>query len=118
MNMIDMVVAISSLSKEFASKGLDNMTKVVYNGCYGGFGLSNAAWERYVELGGKAENEYDISRTDPVLVQVVEELKEEADGLCADLHIEELEAGTRYRIKEYDGLEYIETEHDDYWSVA
>jgi hypothetical protein len=94
------------------------VTKIVYNRCYGGFGLSKAAWERYVELGGQAESEYDVSRTDPILVQVVEELGEDANGMCAELLIYDLPTGTKYRIEEYDGLEHIETEDSIEWSVA
>ena len=94
------------------------VTKIVINICYGGFGLSKAAWERYVELGGQAEWDGDMDRTDPILVRVVEELGEDANGMCADLVIDDLPAGTKYRIDEYDGLESIETEDDIKWSVA
>ena len=94
------------------------MTKIVYNACWGGFGLSKAAWERYVELGGKAESEYDVSRTDPILVQVVEELGTDADGEYAELSIADVPAGTKYRIDEYDGFESVRTINDYDWSVA
>lgn len=59
-----------------------------------------------------------FKRTDPLLVQVVQELKEKANGMCAKLHIEYLPKGTKYRINEYDGSESIETEHDICWSIA
>ena len=59
-----------------------------------------------------------ISRTDPVLVQVVEELGEKANGLCADLQIRELPAGTLYRIDEYDGNESVVTQDEYEWDVA
>jgi hypothetical protein len=117
------------------------MTKVVYNGCYGGFSISAAAMRRYAEIKGwqyrepdgsiwhsgcvidpqgEEISEYDIeaNRTDPVLVQVVEELGDRANGMCAELCIEDLPAGTRYRIDEYDGLEHIETDEDIRWQVA
>lgn len=129
------------------------MTKVVYNACYGGFGLSREACERYWELQGKqvwiknsswefnvwlvppeerlkqpenwhslpleeriAFNERyskqtwyhrDISRHDPILVQVVEELGEKANGECAKLAIAEISGP--YRIDEYDGYESVKT---------
>jgi len=60
----------------------------------------------------------DFDRTDPILVQVVEELGSKADGSCAELTIETLEKGTLYRINEYDGYESIETNNDITWSVA
>jgi len=123
------------------------MTKVVYNGCFGGFSLSTAGVRRYLELKGipfiEEEDDswswstvrfriadledgspdyfssYDIEdRADPILVQVVEELGEEADGDCANLLIRELDRGTRYRIQEYDGSEWVETEYDIEWQVA
>ena len=98
------------------------MTKIVYNACYGGFGLSDKAINRYWELKGEKGPEYwytgDLERDDPILVQVVEELGEEANGMFAALQIEELEVGTRYRIDEYDGYESVETESDYSWRVA
>jgi hypothetical protein len=84
--------------------------------------LSDKAINRYWELKGEKGPEYwytgDLDRTDPILVQVVEELGEKADTLFSDLRIEELEAGTRYRIDEYDGYESVETESDYSWRVA
>ena len=114
------------------------MTKIVYNRCYGGFSLSEEATERYGELLGKkvtkgekfcgfqvylfdGERFYsgDLSRTDPLLIQVIEELgSEKASGLYAKLDIEELPSGCRYRITEYDGFESIETDTTVDWSVA
>lgn len=128
------------------------MTKIVVNGCFGGFGLSEAAVARYAEIVGitlyprtedigytswyrvppeeydaidalEAKNDayfsvYEIDRTDPALVQVVEELGEAANGDHAALYIVELEPGTRYRIDEYDGREFVMTIDDYHWSVA
>jgi hypothetical protein len=97
------------------------MTKIVYNACYGGFGLSNRAVRRYCEIKGITEEtiyDEDIERTDPVLVQVVEELGDKANGDCAELRIAELSAGTLYRIDEYDGVEQVCTQDDYAWSVA
>lgn len=98
------------------------MTKVVYNSCYGGFSLSTAAIKRYAELSGKSEisllSGRDIPRADPLLVQVVEELGEKANGSYAFLQIEEVEPGTLYRIDEYDGAESVMLQSDYEWSVA
>jgi hypothetical protein len=102
------------------------MTKIVYNACYVGFSLSHEAISRYAKIKGiteEAEEELylsdrDIERTDPVLVQVVEELGELADGACARLQIKELVSGTLYRIDEYDGYELVMTIDDYNWSVA
>lgn len=86
------------------------MAKIVYNGCYGGFGLSDEAKARYAELTGCDPDFYDrdLSRHDATLVQVVEELGDAASGFCGQLMIEEIE-GSMYRIDEYDGYESVET---------
>jgi hypothetical protein len=57
----------------------------------------------------------DISRHDPILVQVVEELGDKANGMCAKLAIEEVSGP--YRIDEYDGFETVK-EPDGYdWII-
>ena len=100
------------------------MTKIVYNTCYGGFGLSDKAIKRYWELKGKpvpddfTQWDFEDNRADPILAQVVEELGEDADGHFAELAIHELEPGTKYRIHEYDGLETVMSIDDYKWSVA
>jgi hypothetical protein len=52
-------------------------------------------------------DDHKVSRHDPILVQVVEELGEKADGMCAKLSIAEVSGP--YRIDEYDGSESVET---------
>lgn len=128
------------------------MTKVVYNACHGGFGLSNEAVERYAAIKGitlyikkpddklsalseklsqrnsyytsldfEYANRFDednLKRHDPVLVQVVEELGEKADGRFAHLVIEDVPTGAKYRIQEYDGKEWVEREDQVEWEVA
>lgn len=53
----------------------------------------------------------DLERTDPILVQVVEELGEEASGRCSALKVVEIPDGIEWEIDEYDGLESIEEKH-------
>jgi hypothetical protein len=55
----------------------------------------------------------NVSRHDPVLVQVVEELGEKASGICAKLAIDEVNGP--YRIDEYDGNESVMTSGDYNW---
>lgn len=89
--------------------------KIVINDFYGGIGLSEKAIRRYCELKGinydkewnKYSSVYEIKRTDPILIQVVEELGEEANDFCSRLKIEEIPNGSYYRISEYDGWEEI-----------
>ena len=94
------------------------MTKIVYNACYGGFGLSGYGFARYKELGGTCDYDRDIPRTDPLLVQVVDELGEEADSGFSKLCMIALPAGTKYRIEEYDGFETVMTFEDYKWEIA
>jgi hypothetical protein len=135
------------------------MTKVVYNACYGGFGLSKKACQRYWDIKGQpiwieddvldlftvwlvppserlekkvwssmtmdervafntqyskhTWQENHVDRHDPVLVQVVEELGDKANGKHAKLAIEEVYGS--YRIDEYDGNESVMTSDDYDW---
>lgn len=57
----------------------------------------------------------DIERNDPLLVQVVEELGEKANGSHATLKIVEIPDGTDFTIEEYDGNEHIAESHQT-WS--
>ena len=56
-------------------------------------------------------NDDRVDRHDPILVQVVEELGEKANGMCAKLAIDEVSGP--YRIDEYDGYETVK-EPDGY----
>ena len=142
------------------------MTKVVYNSCYGGFGLSKEACQRYWDIKGQQVwieddtqfkslglftvwlvapedripakggddfysmnmdervaynqayskhtwSDSNVDRHDPVLVQVVEELGDKANGKHAKLAIEEVYGS--YRIDEYDGSERVMTAPDYDW---
>ena len=53
----------------------------------------------------------DIKRDDKILVKIVKELKEEANGSCAELKIVKIPADVRYEIEEYDGMESIHEKH-------
>jgi hypothetical protein len=88
--------------------------KVVFNYCYGGFGLSDEALDLYEKYSGKLFCDYSTPRHDPTLVRVVEELGKNASGVCANLLIEEIE-GDMYRITECDGLEQVETPSYTEW---
>lgn len=57
---------------------------------------------------------HDFKRTDPVLVQVVEELGNKANGTCAELSVVEF-SGNKYRVCEYDGMEWVETPDSIQW---
>lgn len=80
------------------------MFKVVYNDCYGGFGLSAKAESILKDLGH--EDTYYIPRHHPDLIYVVELLGQEANSRFSDLKIKQLK-GDKYYICEYDGLETV-----------
>jgi len=98
-------------------------TQIVYNDCYGGFGLSEEA----VSLLNKKKDSKDskdskysnqqIPRHDKDLIQVVLELKEKASDRFANLQIGTI-TGSLYIIDEYDGLESILTPNDIAWIDA
>ncbi len=116
--------------------------KVAYNNCYGGFSISQKAVRRGREISGDPKwagpclngDEYedgtvikesywdggiDLERDDPILIQVIEELGDEANGSCAKLAIEKVLKGSLYKINDYDGMESIEY-HDDLsgWKIS
>ena len=53
----------------------------------------------------------DIKRDNKILVKVVKELKEEANGNCAELKIVKIPANIEYEIDNYDGMESIHEKH-------
>lgn len=112
------------------------MPKVVVNACFGGFELSHDAIMRYGELknlnliyvkgdhefnshyykNGLTDDEnyfssYDIERDDPILVQVVEEMGEEADGRFSELRIADVPDDVLWYLDDYDGIETVREIH-------
>jgi len=107
--------------------------KVVYNSCFGGFSISKKCAERMAELGSEEAKAmlqehanddmpfwhggWDGDRHDPMLVEAIEKLGDEASGDCASLVRVTIE-GDRYIISEYDGRESITTPEDINWVVV
>ena len=61
----------------------------------------------------------NLERSDPILVQVVEELGAESFGKCAALKIVDIDKGRWFKIDEYDGYESIQyRDIDDEWILA
>lgn len=52
-----------------------------------------------------------IARDDPVLVQVVEEMGDDAGGDFAHLKIVEIPADVEWHVEEYDGNEHVAEDH-------
>lgn len=100
---------------------MSDLVGVVYNDCYGGFRLSSEAEARYAELKGVAVDSFwhdDIPRHDPHLVQVVQELNDNASGTFSSLKIEWIPRGSKYYIKDYDGSETVLTPDTIAWEIA
>jgi hypothetical protein len=109
--------------------------KVVINGAYGGFGLSDAAIKKYAELKGitlvsqvdkygftnyyhnsvdddNYFSQHDIGRADPHLVATVEILgTKAASGRYAQLVVVEIPDDVEWQLCEYDGNEHIAEVH-------
>ena len=93
--------------------------KVVYNACYGGFILSDAAARSLNKRKGAdvVDVKYGIyngPRHDADLVAVVEELGAAASGIVSNLCIKDI-TGDLYRIDKYDGYESVQEPDDICW---
>jgi hypothetical protein len=109
---------------------------IVINEVHGGFGLSKEAKLLYleragiaytlksgpdrhteslygpqIEVNGDIWGEEEISRDDPILVDVVRQLGSKADGRFAKLKIVEVPAGVKWNVADYDGVEWVEEVH-------
>lgn len=85
--------------------------KVVINRCFGGFVLSAQAQRRLEALRGDANGRWRDLRSDPRLVQVVEELGEKASGEHSKLSVVEVPDDVAWSIEEYDGNEWVAEVH-------
>ena len=86
--------------------------KIVINACYGGFGLSKEALALFNERSGTvATYDIEIKRNDPILVEIVEQLGEAANGRFAELKVVEIPDDVVWGIEEYDGNEWIAEKH-------
>jgi hypothetical protein len=92
--------------------------KVVINGCFGGFGLTDAALNEYKIRKGVTDPNfyysaeyYDIPRDCPVLVSMIEEQGTAINGTFSDLKVVEIPDGVNWYIEEYDGLEHVAERH-------
>jgi hypothetical protein len=88
--------------------------KIVLNRCYGGFALSKEQAlaygidesELYESMSGNGTYyDYDMDRTDPKLVEVVE--MDLPNSWASNLQVVEIPDNSFYRIEEHDGNEYI-----------
>lgn len=95
-------------------KELRGVVRVVINTCYGGFGLSDIAEQRYKQMAGITNTDwsyYDIDRADPYLVTIVRDMGMSANGKYSNLKIVEVPAGVDWHITEHDGNEWVAENH-------
>ena len=81
--------------------------KIVINRCFGGFSLSEKAYEFLGKEWDSYGYEFNEHRTDPQLVECVEKLGDEANGRCARLKVIEIPDDVKWDIYNYDGLEFV-----------
>jgi len=112
--------------------------KVVINSCFGGFGLSDAAFEELLNRKGvaweKVKTKYELdayykaghleeedhylsysqfteNRADPDLVAVVEQFGKDVNTPYSSIKIVEVPDDVKWYIHEYDGLEHVAEVH-------
>ena len=112
--------------------------KVVINSCFGGFGLSDAAFEQLLNRKGvaweKVKDKYDLdlyykaghvgddehylsyqqfteNRADPDLVAVVERFGKNVNTPYSELKIVDVPDDVEWTLQQYDGLEHIAEVH-------
>ena len=114
--------------------------KIAINTCFGGFGISNEAFEKlldrkgiafdkqeneskllgnsYYEAGYAGDNDHYLSdyhmtenRSDPDLIAVIEEMGDKANSWAADIRIVEIPDDVKWHIHDYDGMEYVAEDH-------
>lgn len=95
---------------------LQGTRKLVINSDFGGFSLSDQAWERYCQQKGwdhTDENMHDrmIERDCPILVDIVESMGKEANGRHAELKVVAIPADVYWELADYDGREWIAEQH-------
>ncbi len=118
-------------------ESLKGVRHIVINNCHGGFGLSWDAQIAYLDRAGvtytlgdresrddtirfgqeiKLSNgdiwyDREISRDDPVLVDIVREMGSKANGNFAKLKIVKIPGDIEWTIDEYDGQEWVAEKH-------
>lgn len=99
-----------------ANDGVEEYTRISYKKAQNAFSPYTITEDL-----GKVVNElprddrfwYDgnLERTDPVLIQVVEEMGKEADDKYAELEVVEIPDDVEWEIDDYDGVETIHEKH-------
>ena len=96
----------------------EELIEILYNGCYGGWGISDKAVELYKLRNVNCNNfdDEDLCRNDPILIQIYNELGKEFNGEYAKIKIKKIPKKYKnyYYIHEYDGLESVKIDYTNY----
>ena len=95
--------------------------EILYNTCYGGWGISDKAMELY-KLRNVNDNSMELisdeylCRTDPILIQIYNELGDEMNSKWCKIKIKKIpkKYENYYFITEYDGKECVEIDFTKY----
>ena len=91
------------------------MQKIAINTDFGGFSLSDEAIDLYKILTGippvDEVNYWEIARDNVVLVQIIEQLGDRANGYGATIQIVEVPDDVEWHLSEYDGIEWVAENH-------
>lgn len=85
--------------------------KIVINGTFGYFDLSDKAESEYVKRTGNGNILCDSVRGDPHLIAIVEEMGLAANGKFANLKIVEIPDDVKWEICESRGIEWVAEKH-------
>jgi hypothetical protein len=94
--------------------------KVLYNDCYGGWSLSDKAKELYkirkLNIDNSNKLPYLTRRSDPILIQIFDELGNEFDGKYSRTNVDKIDKKYEYYydIEEYDGKENVIIDYKKY----
>jgi hypothetical protein len=91
--------------------------EVLLNDCYGGWKISSKANKLYTLRKTNNSSNYLSRRSDPILIQIYNELGDEFDeGKYSKTGIEKIpkKYENHYYISEYDGLERVEIDYTKY----
>ena len=97
---------------------LEEEIEVLYNDCYGGWGISQKAYELYKTRNNNVSprRRRKIIRTDPILIQIWHELGPDFDTKYSKTEIDIFpkKYANYINIKEYDGLESVDIDYAQY----
>lgn len=63
------------------------------------------------ECGDIDIDQHPLDRTNPVLIEIIQELGDAANGECSKIKIVEVPADVKWEIQEYDGMEWVAEKH-------